>query len=337
MNSVEKLEAALAQAWPQASWTDTHVVAAVSGGADSCALLAALVRLKSSGSGEIVAAHFHHGLRGASADADAAFVEQLGKNLGVKVIIGRREMESIPSQRGDGIEAAARAARYEFLLQTANDNGARYVATAHTADDQVETILHRIVRGTGIAGLAGIRRTRPLGDTVTLVRPLLDIKRSEVIDYLSARALAHRTDETNLELAFTRNRIRHELLPQLRKDFNPEVDAALLRLAQLAGENQRVIDGLVDELVLRAALRAGDEVRVSAAAVKDVSGYLVRELFVRLWRRSEWPEQAMGFAEWNALVDLLTTETNTAAQQRIFPGNIRATKKGEQLTLTRLG
>lgn len=327
------LEAAIAAAWPPAAWADTHVVVAVSGGADSCALLAALTRLKCSGGGEIVAAHFNHGLRGAAGDADAEFVREFATRLGVRVVVGRGNVAGAAQLAGDGVEAAARAARYQFLLEIAQQCGARYVATAHTADDQVETVLHRILRGTGIVGLAGIPAVRSLSESVTLVRPLLASRRSEVTEYLRERELQYRTDETNADRRFTRNRLRHELLPLLRRDFNTDVDSAVLRLAQLAGENQMVIDGLVSELDARAVRLDGDLVIVSSTPLRNEPRYLIRELFTRVWRRSDWPQQAMGFAEWESLVEVLWSDQ---PRTRILPGNIQATKKGEQLTLTRL-
>lgn len=332
-----RLETAIAEAWPTAAWVESHVVVAASGGADSCALLAALVALKSTGDGEIVGAHFNHTLRGAASDADEAFVREFGKQLGVRVVIGRGDVASAAAEAGDGLEAAARAARYQFLLEAARQSGARYIATAHTADDQVETVLHRVLRGTGIAGLAGMRAARPLSETVTLVRPMLQLQRCEVLAYLAERGLKYCDDETNSDLRFTRNRLRHELLPQLRARYNPEVDSALLRLAQLAGESQNVIDALVEQLADRSVRVGVNEVVIAVAALQSQPRCLVRELLVYIWRRLDWPQQAMGYAQWDALADLVFAQSNTPPSQRILPGNIQATKKGEQLTLTRLG
>jgi tRNA(Ile)-lysidine synthase len=332
MNSVERFEDVFAQAWPPSIWCEAHVVAAISGGADSCALLAALLRTKTEGPGEIVAAHFNHGLRGAAADADADFVADFAERMSVRCVVGRGDVTCT----GDGVEAAARAARYAFLRKTAEECGARYVVTAHTGDDQVETVMHRIVRGTGIAGLAGMRAARRLSADVTLIRPMLNVRRAEVMAYLQALGLTYRDDETNAQLRFTRNRIRHELLPLLRSEYNCDVDAALLRLAQLAGENQRVIDTLVIRLQARAVEVSGDLVVINSSDLRSEPRYLVRELLLCIWKRAAWPEQAMGYAEWESLADLLLAMDNNAHRQRIFPGNVQATKKGEQLTLTRL-
>src|SRR5262249_19663731 len=144
----------------------------------------------------------------------------------------------------DGLEAAARDARYHFLRSTAERLGARYVATGHTADDQVETILHHILRGSGLAGLAGVPRLRSPSAAVTLIRPLLTIERTEVEDYLRQLGQDYRCDASNLSTEHTRNRIRHELLPLLADRFNPHVRDALRRLGTLAGEAQEVLSGL---------------------------------------------------------------------------------------------
>ena len=155
-------EAQLAAAWPPEDWQDVTVVLAVSGGADSVALLRAMTAVRGGGEGRLAAAHLNHQLRGAESDGDEAFVVELCGRLGIACEVGRTPAGELAAESGDGIEAAARDARYRFLAATAARLGARFVATAHTADDQAETILHRILRGTGIGGLAGIARTRPL-------------------------------------------------------------------------------------------------------------------------------------------------------------------------------
>ena len=138
------------------------VLAAVSGGADSVALLRAVAALKTGGAGRLCVAHFNHKLRD-QADEDQQFVVALCKQIGLSCETGASDVAQLAANEGEGIEPAARRARYEFLKQAAGRVGARFVLTAHTADDQAETILHRIIRGTGIAGLAGMSRSRRLG------------------------------------------------------------------------------------------------------------------------------------------------------------------------------
>jgi len=328
----------LAEAWPTDRWRDVTVLVAVSGGADSVALLRALAELASNHPGSLVVGHFNHRLRGAESDHDEAFVVELAGQLGIACEVGRAE-PSAPS--GDGIEADARRQRYDFLQATAERLGARYVATAHTADDQAETILHRIVRGTGLSGLAGIRRARPLGPAVALVRPLLDVSRAEVLDYLGSLGQTFREDATNQQTQFTRNLLRHELLPLLARQYNPRVADALRRLGTLAGEAQEVIDREVQRLqeCYVGALQPG-RIEIDLAGLADQPPYLVRELLLSLWRKLRWPQQSMGHHEWSQLARLARSGPDEPGPGKsstplTLPGAICAEKQGEQLVLTR--
>ena len=186
----QPLEAKLAAAWPPSDWADVTVLAAVSGGGDSVALLRAMAALKTGGQGRLCVAHLNHQLR-PDADEDERFVVDLSCRLGLTCEVERVNVKHLVSQSGDSLEAAARGARYRFLQDAAGRLGARFVATAHTADDQAETILHRIVRGTGVRGLSGMARVRPLGHA-TLIRPLLAMRRSELQSYLDALGQPYR-------------------------------------------------------------------------------------------------------------------------------------------------
>lgn len=327
-------ERQLALHWPPMAWRDVTVVVAVSGGADSVALLRGLVALKCGGEGRLIAAHLNHALRGEQSDADEAFVVELSRRLALPCHVGHAAVEQMAAEAGDGLEAAARAARYAFLEQTAAELGARYVATAHTADDQAETILHRIVRGTGIAGLAGIERARPLGHA-TLIRPLLAARRSEVLEYLDALDQPYRQDASNADLGFTRNRIRHELLPRLAKDFNPNVVDALLRLAFLAAETQAVIDAQVQRLLPRCLVDEGSTtVRIALAPLAGQPRHLVRELLMAVWRRQGWPLQAMGYAQWEALAEMAMAQREAEIPpKQTFPAAILAKRTDDFLVL----
>jgi len=254
--ALHPIEAKLAAAWPPQTWQDVTVLLAVSGGADSVALLRAMTALHPGGEGRLAVAHFNHRLREDQSAADEAFVVDLCRQLGTPCEAGHGRPGELSGCGRDGLEAAARKARYEFLAATAARLGARYVVTAHTADDQAETILHRIIRGTGIGGLRGMARARllrlpflerdqpeelseepvqwaefPSPGTATLIRPLLEIRRGELVDYLDDLAQPYRSDASNADVRFTRNRIRHELLPRLAEQFNSAVVDALLRLA----------------------------------------------------------------------------------------------------------
>jgi tRNA(Ile)-lysidine synthase len=324
------IESAIAANWPLQQWRDVEIVVAVSGGADSVALLRALLRL----GGEpqrLIAAHYNHCWRGEESEADQAFVRELCASLAIRCHVARAD--GVPESGGDGLEAAARDARYAFLLAVARQSGARYVAVAHTADDQVETVLHRLVRGTGIAGLAGIPRVRPLEEGVTLIRPLLDVRREEVLDYLASLAQPFRCDASNLDTRFTRARIRRELLPHLREAYNPQVDRALLRLARFAGEVQSVIDVRVESLADSVVHADSRELRIDCAGLAAVSPYLLREFCIWIWRSRGWPQQAMSFDRWDELAALMRQQIPNPGK-RDFPGGITALRIDRWLTLT---
>jgi tRNA(Ile)-lysidine synthase len=329
---VHPFEQRLAESWPPREWSETHVVLAVSGGADSVALLRAMAALKeqSRGRGHLHVAHLNHALRGDAADDDAAWVGSLCERLELPSAIGKVDVGSIAEQQGDGWEAAARSARYEFLRGVAERVGARFIATAHSADDQVETVLHRILRGTGLEGLAGIARVRALSASVALVRPMLGRRRSEVVEYLAAIGQDYRDDATNANTQLTRNRLRGELLPQLREQYNSRVDDALLRLAMQAGEAYEVIAELAAAIGRECVGAAANRVSVDCTRLVGEPAIVVRELLRQAWRRAGWSEQSMGFDEWQMLARLVA-----GADLRVvnLPGNIRAQREGESVIL----
>jgi tRNA(Ile)-lysidine synthase len=325
------LERQLASTWPPADWQDVGLVLAVSGGADSVALARAMVALKPQGAGCLAVAHFNHHLRGADSHADQQFVEALARQLSLDCAVGHADATRLDST-GNGLEAAARAQRYDFLRQTAESRGARYVVVAHTADDQAETVLHHVLRGTGLAGLAGMPRTRPLGPAVTLIRPLLQVRRHEVLAYLTALEQPFREDTTNLDPQFTRNRIRHALVPLLTREFSPGVVDSLLRLSTLAADAQRVIDCAADGALERAIVaQDGAGATLDCQTLAGQDRHLVRETFVALWRRRGWPMQDMGYAQWNLLADMALGES--ANGKRDFPGAITAQREGARLSV----
>jgi tRNA(Ile)-lysidine synthase len=327
------LESELAAQLRAHDWQAVTSLVAVSGGADSVALVRGLSRawVHESGefSGRLILVHFNHRLRGAASDADACFVAHLAAELGLEAVIGIAD-ESALRDQGESLEAAARDARYRFFEATANERGARYLFTAHTANDQAETILHRILRGTGLDGLAGIPRVRALSPLTTIVRPLLDVTRAEVLGYLSSIGQTYCEDATNTDPRFTRNRIRHELLPQLAEQYNPQIDAALLRLGQLAGEAQACIWKQLQALQQRAVRTAADGIHVSCDLLTSEDPYLVRQLFIELWQQQGWPLQPMTFEKWRQLADFARSPGTGSLE---MPGKVRVQKNGAELRL----
>jgi tRNA(Ile)-lysidine synthase len=222
------------------------VVVAVSGGADSVCLLHILNNLKSKLNISLHVAHLNHGLRNKESDNDARFVTRLTKKLGLPVTVRREAIAEYKKDKKYTLEEAAREKRYEFFADVVNKEDAECVAVAHTRDDNVETILMHILRGSGISGLRGLLPVSVLQFgkeklAMNVVRPMLLLSRAEVEEYCDYLKIKPRVDSSNMSITFTRNRIRLELLPQLRT-YNPRVDEALLRLATIADEETRFLD-----------------------------------------------------------------------------------------------
>jgi tRNA(Ile)-lysidine synthase len=209
-----------------------HILVAASGGADSMALLLCLDAMAALMDFRLTVAHFNHGLRGPAADEDEDFARRTAAALGLDFLTERADIKALAAATGKNLEEAAREARYAFLRRDADRVGADKIATGHNLDDQAETVLFRLLRGTGPGGLEGIH---PVRDG-WIIRPLLECSRPQILGYLAGRNAGFREDASNLDLRFQRNRIRHELIPYLEKHFNPRLAATLTRDASLARE-----------------------------------------------------------------------------------------------------
>ena len=208
-----------------------RVLAAVSGGPDSVCLAHYLAWMRRRQGFELFLLHVHHGLRGREADRDAEFVRKLGRTLGLPVEVASVEVKKRAEARGKGLEDAARELRYAALQKAARRLRCNKAATAHHMDDQAETVLLNLLRGTRLSALAGIPPRRPLGRGLELVRPLLPIKRSEVLSYLKIHGLKYRLDRSNLAVRFTRNWLRRKVLPEL-ETRQPRVREHLAGIAE---------------------------------------------------------------------------------------------------------
>ncbi len=242
-------------------------------------------------------------------------------------------MVEVARQPGRCDEAASRHARYAFFRDAAARLGGRYLAMAHTLDDHVETVLHRLLRGTGIGGLAGIPRLRPLTEHCCVIRPLLEFPRNELRDYLAELGQAFQEDPTNRDASYTRNRIRHELLPHLADHYNPDVRRALARLAALADECSQLVESQVRIVAERSLSCSPGQVRIARHALSGQSRYLVRELLIRAWTEQRWPKRDMGFIQWDALAEMVLGDTG--AHRRHFPHRILAERLPEAVLLRR--
>ena len=232
-----------------------RIVVAVSGGPDSACLLDILYCLRHELGVKLYVAHFDHGLRPGEDEEETRFVESLAKSLDLPFMFKKAD----PGYEGAGpIEERARNARYDFFSQAVEEFSARKIATGHTLNDQSETVLMRMLRGSGVTGLAGIPPVR--NDTV--IRPLIHITRKEILDYLEGRGLSYVTDSSNSETRFLRNRIRRELLPQLQ-EIQPRVVELLGRTAEIMRSDDAWMSGAAEEWIAqKARIRQGREVSI---------------------------------------------------------------------------
>ena len=243
------------------------VVVGVSGGPDSLCLLHLLCRLRARTHGQaeggwnlkLHVAHLHHGLRGAEADADAAFVRDLAADWGLPLHVERISVPEIAREHGLAVEEAARRARYAFLARVAGEVGARAVVVGHNADDQAETVLMHFLRGSGLAGLRGMLPRTPMSDYrllgletgdlvegVCLIRPLLAIPRAEIEAYCGHHGLEPRFDRSNLDTTYFRNWLRHEVIPLL-EGHNPNLRQVLHRSAQVIASDYALLRSFLEE------------------------------------------------------------------------------------------
>lgn len=219
------------------------VIAGVSGGADSVCLLLTLCSLREKFGFEVKVCHVNHCLRGAAADADEEYVKKLCGELGVECRVFRKEVELIAEKRKQSCEEAGREVRREAFEQMCAENGGTKIATAHHRDDQAETVLLNIARGTGIRGLCGIVPVRD-----NRIRPLLSLTRDRIESYLRERGIVWRVDATNEEDDYTRNRIRHKVLPVLENEVNDQTVKHLESLSRQAEEICEYLDYSVRQL-----------------------------------------------------------------------------------------
>lgn len=307
----------------------SRAVVAVSGGADSVALLHVLCSLACERDFEVVAAHLDHALRDTSA-GDARFVMQLARSLGADCVIRRAAVRSFSDASRQGIEAAARDLRYSFLRRVAFQTGASVVATAHHADDQVETVLFRILRGTHLKGLAGIPRRRDLGGGVQLVRPMLEATHAQAVAYCHRHGLCWREDHTNNDTTYARNYLRHRLLPELRRDLNPSVDRALLKLSALAGDLACRLEAEAGVMADQRISRAGESWEIDLVGLEHADPG-VRGMF---WRqamiRAGLPMGKVTRRHFGWLEGMLSGDPQ---RSRTFPGGWQVCREGWRLSM----
>ena len=313
--------------------SNDRVVIAVSGGPDSVALLYLLNKLKNKWRLYLHIAHLNHMLRKDEADSESLFVSNLAKKLKLPLSLEHIEVKDFAKKMKLSIEEAARKLRYDFFLKVAKENFISKIALGHNNNDQAETVLMRFLRGSGISGLRGIPAKRKL-DSCLIIRPLIEIRREQILRFLSLRNIPYRSDSSNLNNLYFRNRIRNELIPYLEKSYNPNIKEILANFAEnisddfdfleRSGQNRfKAVraNSAEGEITISSkkfsALHKALQKLVARLAVKELKGDL-RRIDYRHWKELE---DLLGKRPKNSIVDL--------------PGGVSVVKKSENLVFYR--
>ena len=304
---------------------DARVIVAVSGGPDSVVLVHLLLALQAEGDLTVAGlAHFNHQLRGVDADEDEGFCRAMADRLGLPIDVDRAAVATAAREAGRSIEDVARELRYAFLERIADARGADAIAVGHSLDDQAETFLLRLMRGAGSRGLASI-----LPRAGRVIRPLIDSAREDLRTYAAERALPFRTDATNDDLSIPRNRVRHELIPYLEREFSPGISRVLAREAAVAREDddrlhQEAID-FAGSIVLS---RTGGKTELDAVSLRSLHPALAARV-ARHALAVGAPSRFIGFDHVAALLQLAGGSDGDAID---LPGQ-RAVRRGAVIVL----
>ncbi len=303
------------------------VLVALSGGPDSVALLHILHRLRRRLKLELAAVYLNHEIRPRAARREEAFCQQLCDRLGVELTIVREDIPRLAKERKQGLEETARAVRYALLESLAQEDGFDKVALAHHADDHVETILFRILRGTGRTGLLGIPVARGI-----FVRPLLGVTKEDVCAYLKHYNLEYCVDRSNVKTAQSRNFIRRRLLPEIRRRLNPKVDLALLKLSDVVSEEEAFLEQSTEAVWVKIARRtAGGKIEL------DLRGFGVYDKWLRrrLLRRCLTGPSGNPPAPGKTVIDRLERLCDAQHGSVSLPGGFQVVRAGDKLIIGR--
>ena len=322
------------------SYTGANLVVACSGGPDSTALLRCLDRLREAHGLSLLVAHLNHDFRGAEADDDAAFVERLAASLDLPCSVVKEDPIAYQRERGiSSFEQGAREMRYSFLAGAAQSVGASAVATGHTSDDLAETVLLHLLRGAGLHGLRGMTELAPWpwpgqGHGISLFRPLLGSTKDEVKAYCRETSQDFREDTGNYLWRFTRNRVRHQLMPRLAEEFNPRVRDALTRLARTAAEEVDFLEEELDRVWPETAAEDVDGVTLSASTLNGLHPALQRLAFRRAYILVTGDARRLGESHLSAMLKL--AESGDGGRELDLPGGVKLRRSYAELRVSRV-
>jgi tRNA(Ile)-lysidine synthase len=314
-----------------------HTLVALSGGPDSVALLLVLQELRDRLSLELSAAHLNHQLRGEESEQDEQFVQDLCRKLAIPIEVRRVDTRQAVRESGENLESCARRLRYDFLFEVAGRQESR-VATGHTLNDQAETFLMKLVRGSGPAGLSGISplRVNWMGTpgtslSVTVVRPLLGTLRQDVLDYLEDQNQTYRIDSSNQDLSRDRNWVRHRLIPLLQERLNPALLETLQRSTELFGEVEEFLGRQGKEAFNRCRSGGDQETRLRISGLEDLPAIIAKEVIRRAIATSKGDLRDISLKH---VEEVLQLSRITSGKEIHLPGGLRVQREFEELRFT---
>lgn len=307
-----------------------RVIVAFSGGADSCALLLCLAGLAETFRLKLTVAHFNHGLRGAESDEDEMFCRKLAQELRLDFVREKMSRPSVP--KGVSPEDYFRRERYRFLDKVATEHGGNKIALGHHLQDQAETILINLLRGSGLDGLKGFLPMR--GNKY--IRPLLEVSRHEISDYLKLAGIEYREDSSNKSNIHLRNHVRNELIPFLKEEYNPRIERCLARTAEIIRRDDEFINGFIGEILVSSDIQeTKDEVSFSADFLKSLHAALGFRLIRSLLEGLAPEGKGFSSSHVQLLVDLAIT--GSSGKEISLPYNLRALKEYDRIVIKSKG
>jgi tRNA(Ile)-lysidine synthase len=303
-----------------------RVTVALSGGADSCALLLCFVRLAEEYCLKIVVAHFNHGLRHAQSDGDEAFCRSLAQKFALPFVTEKMPHPSIP--KGVSPEDYFRRERYQFLDKVAADHGSDKIALGHHLQDQAETVLLNVLRGSGLDGLKGFL---PMREN-KYIRPLMEVSRREIKDFLKEAGVEYREDSSNASAVYLRNRVRRELIPFLKEKYNPRIEQNLVRMAEIIRRDDEFINGYINEILASPHIqKEKDKVSFSAEYFKTLHASLGYRLFKALLESLAPDGKGFSSSHIQSLVDLVIK--SSTGKGISLPYGLHAQKEYDRLII----
>ncbi len=307
---------------------DDRVVIALSGGPDSVFLIHAMDKLKNLLNISLYAFHLNHGLRGKEADRDMEFCKDLCDKMEIPIQIIKRDVSDFARKNGLSVEEAGHQLRYSIYKDMLDHFKADKIATGHTFDDQAETVLMRLLSGAGKKGLAGIA---PIWENY-IIRPLIDIRKQEILDFLKWSNIKYQLDSTNLDQSMMRNRIRNLLIPLLKEKFNPQIEENLCRIATIFREEMTYLDEITGSLLKRFARITENRAVLDIEETLSLSPFIAKYLIRRFIANFSGSLKDISFEHTNNVFELLESRSGSSV---ILPGGLRAEKEYRFLVITR--